>query len=161
MFTYWGDIDTRAVLISDIEPAPAVVEEGEIVREIVYQTTDEALLPSASDDPVRMTDMIGRTWRVEGYVHQAPTNANFSQMILTPNEVPLGIGGIRFEGERLECVQDCRETCLGVCASQDVCDDICADHCISNNGRRPGARGHPALLVCRPRRRARPKKLCP
>ncbi len=156
MLTFGRDSDTRAVLISDVEFAPQAFREviseadpcesnadcvsnqceqnengkfcriREIDRVVLYEETEEAFSADF------MIANASKTYRIEGYVSQIPTNENFSQMIVTSELFePIFTG--RLEGPLLQCVRTCESACQSNCPSSNVCADACLSMCEEEN----------------------------
>lgn len=113
--TFGREVDTRAVLVADVEPLPDPPDP------ILYRTSTE---PFTTDD-------IGQVLQVDGYVHVEPTNLNFNSMILTsePYSRDQGEGAT---GELLQCIRTCEVRCLDDCPSPEACAGICPDLCVRN-----------------------------
>lgn len=115
--TFGRELDTRAILVSDIEKLP--VASGAIA----YRETSE---PFSSAD-------VGDTVQVEGYVHIEPVSRNFGSMLVT--SAPFTRGRPAVSGDMLQCVRTCEVRCLDGCPSNEACGDICPDLCVRNGAR--------------------------
>jgi hypothetical protein len=110
--TYGRDLDTRAVLIAEIEPTGAS-------GPVLYEHAETGF---TADD-------VGQVKRVEGTVFQVPTNDNFSQMVLTREAVPSGAAIEDLSGDALSCALACEGKCSETCAKPEVCGPACASAC--------------------------------
>ncbi len=125
MLTFGRDLDTRAILLSDIEPAPQAIEGGQVIKPIFFEKKSE---PFTAADASRVK-------QIEGFVHIQPTNDNFGSLVLTSTPIPVGVGGQTFQGEALQCVRSCEFACQqGPCESALVCGDACAEACLRLGG---------------------------
>lgn len=139
LFTSRFDVDSRSVLIADIEvlPTPEVLnpETGlrEMQRPVLYsdKLTDRYKVFSYLD--------VAQVKRVEGYVHVEPTNANFGSMAITERLVDTQAGETLVTDQN--CSGECLRRCLPVCgtdtnltfaadAAVEACQDICAEECV-------------------------------
>ncbi len=111
--TYGRDIDTRAILIADVEPTG---ESGPVL----FTQVDTGFT----------TEDVGFVERVEGYVWQVPTNDNFSQLVLAKE--PVG-GEVKLEdltGDALTCALACEPKCNAGCNKPALCAAACAERCL-------------------------------
>jgi hypothetical protein len=116
--TFNSEVDTRAVLISDIERIDA-------------PPTD--ILFTQLDEPFE-TEHVGQVLQVEGFVHVPSTALNFNSMMLTSRLVSQRQRDETFTGDLLQCVRTCEVQCLDRCPSAAACADICPDACVSAGG---------------------------
>ena len=112
--TYGRDIDTRAVLIADVEPTG---ESGPVL----FTQVDSGFT----------TEDVGQVERVEGYVWQGPTNDNFSEMVLAREPVQGEIELRDLTGDALACALACEPKCNAGCAKPSLCGVACAERCLS------------------------------
>jgi hypothetical protein len=125
MLTFGRDLDTRAILLSDIVKAAQLVEPDSIAKPILFERQTGMF---TADDA-------SRTKRIDGYVHVQPTNDNFNSLVMTSEPIPVGISDQDFEGESLQCVRTCETSCRSTrCDSAQVCSDACADACLKQGG---------------------------
>lgn len=125
MLTFGRDLDTRAILSADLSMGSQLIENGQVVRPIIFEKQREGF--SARDS--------GKVKQIEGFVHVQPTNMNFNSMVLTDREVPLGARDQDLQGPALQCARTCEVTCLqNVCENGEVCADACADTCVRTGG---------------------------
>jgi hypothetical protein len=125
MLTFGRDLDTRAILLSDIEKAAQLVETDGLAKPILFERQVEMF---TADDASRVK-------RIDGYVHVQPTNDNFNSLVMTSEPIPIGISDQDFEGETLQCVRTCETSCrTSRCDSVAVCGDACADACLEQGG---------------------------
>lgn len=126
MLTFGGDLDTRAVLVADVELSEQKkarneeTNEQELVREIFYERTNSIF---GTQDVVKVR-------QVEGYVLVEPTNDNFNSMVLADkafgaaDDAPL-------EGSRLQCVRNCEAAMFssGSCPVAEATEPTCRALC--------------------------------
>jgi hypothetical protein len=139
VFTSRYDVDSRAILIADIEPLPTpeVVDEatGErhLVRPVLYtEKADERFKVFSYLD-------VAQVKRIEGYVHGEPTNANFGNMTMTSRLVNPASAETLVTDQA--CAGECLRRCLPGCGTDtdltyasdgavEACKDICAEECV-------------------------------
>ncbi|MCB9520683.1 MAG: hypothetical protein H6699_07400 [Myxococcales bacterium] len=126
--TFGREVDTRVVLVSDIERLP---------------NRDPYVAFSPLTDPYG-ADQIGRVQQIEGWVHVVPTSLNFNAMIVTDEPFSRRDASETFTGELLSCVRTCEVRCQTRCPSAEACSDICPDICISSEGETPESAELPA-----------------
>jgi hypothetical protein len=112
MLTYGKDVDTRAVLLSDIEPTG---ETGPVLF-------THATKGFSSDDT-------GHVRRVTGYVWQSPSNDNFSELVLIDKQVTGDTKVADLKGDALQCALTCSGTCALSCNKPELCAEGCAELC--------------------------------
>lgn len=128
MFTFGRDVDTRAILVSDIELAEPKIVDGRVDKTILFEKKVE---PLGFDDASMVR-------QIEGYVHERPTNRNFGSMVLASRRFEVGIGRQRLEGELLQCARTCTRDCVtGGCDDSNVCADACTELCAESGGEAP------------------------
>lgn len=123
--TFGQDLDTRAVLVSEVEPAEQPRtrdEDGEEVldKTIYYEEVDEPFGPEHAT----------RVLQVEGTVVVSPSNQNFGAMIVSSEPLEfVDVGELR--GELLQCVRQCESglRTSGRCASAEAIAQICPAAC--------------------------------
>ncbi len=125
MLTFGRDLDTRAILVAEVEPAEQMrrtnTETGqeEISREIIYSRKSTSFT----------TDDVGQVKRVEGYVVVAPTNDNFNSMVVADKKYDLPDNDT-LQGERLQCVNRCQVSVLGSgCSVSEAINPVCRSLC--------------------------------
>ena len=116
--TFNSEVDTRAVLIADIERIDAPPTE------ILFESLDE---PFA-------TEHVGQVRQIEGFVHVPSTQLNFNSLIVTERLVSQRQRDETFTGDLLQCVRTCEVQCLDQCPSAEACADICPDVCVLSGG---------------------------
>jgi hypothetical protein len=126
MLTFGGDLDTRAILVADVEPTTQKRERDpetgadQIVREILYNRKATTF----------GTEDVAQVKQVEGYVLVPPTNANFNAMIVS--DKPFGRpDSASLQGERLQCVRNCEAELFrsGSCPASDALGPVCRNLC--------------------------------
>jgi hypothetical protein len=113
MLTYGRDVDTRAVLIADVEPT------GE----------SEPVLFSMAEDGFTTED-VGRVERVEGFVWQVPSNDNFSELVLSREPTASDVKLEELTGDALQCALLCEPRCNSRCNKPALCGAACAERCL-------------------------------
>lgn len=125
MLTFGRDLDTRAILVADIEGAEQMMEDGKIAKPIFYKRQVGPFGPADATE----------TRQIDGYVYIQPTNDNFNSMVMGSELVDANANERTFEGETLQCVRSCEVTCLrNVCDNGDFCGDTCAETCLRQGG---------------------------
>ncbi|MCA9565469.1 MAG: hypothetical protein KC561_18355, partial [Myxococcales bacterium] len=126
MRTFGPDDDTRAILASNIELAEQRFTESDGVRQV-----DDTILYTEVDGGLSADD-VAKVYRAEGFVFQAPTNENFSQMILGEAMVDPESGSrASNSGPLFTCELTCSgsQRCRQNCDSEDFCEAACVQLC--------------------------------
>lgn len=126
MLTFGGDLDTRAVLVADVElteqkkARDPETNQQEIVREIFYERKREVF---GTEDVVKVK-------QVSGYVLVEPTNDNFNSMVLADKEFTAA-DTAPLEGPRLQCVRNCEASMFntGACPVAEATEPVCRSLC--------------------------------
>jgi hypothetical protein len=139
VFTSRFEVDTRSILIADIEPLPAPEsidpETGlrQLARPILYaeKLSERFKVFSFLD--------VAQVKRVDGYVHVAPSLSNFGRMVMTERRVSASAAELLTYNR--QCADECLRRCLPACGTDTnlnfaaesavkTCGDICAEECV-------------------------------
>jgi hypothetical protein len=116
IYTFTGP-ETRSVLTATVEP---LFQSDNIEDRVIYYTRQT--------DPFSLVD-ITETRRIEGLVAQAPTNKNFSTMILSDRPLPQRGNGEVNEVCMVRCAPECAEKYCKVRDSTLCREQICPALC--------------------------------
>ena len=132
----YGDPGSRYIILADIEPLPAPLDEdGQPSRPVIYEPHVEANGAFELDD-------IGFVRRVEGWVAVAPTNNNFNDLVISSR--PLAPTDVA--NADAVCIELCRSQCATRCPSSEnaVCTELVCPEACQGEGTRVEADDLPA-----------------